>query len=433
MPGKIIAVSGFMGSGKTTLAQGIVSLSGFAYLPMKSLATSFIPDVFVNPERWAFDAQISFLADKAIQVQRHLDQGFDVVIDRSIYEDVEIFAKYFYEHDWFDERSYRTYCDVVEYFLSRIPAPHVLIFCECGFEQALQRIKLRGRDYQKNYPSGYLHEIFTLYQAWIAQYKNSDIIKVNTEILNFRNSPNANTTITELFSFYAAQQSQRTQADLFDVNNAFTSTSDMGPAGVSCVIRENRSPITLDISSSRIKSWQERNKVYIAAPFTAHAKSVSVEKPREAQSSLFRQDVLHGVIPRGGYRDALSKLAKAWEQYGFTTLLPHRDINQWGKKHLTEKDVFEQCSSHVFSSNFFVGIIGQSPGAHYEYGIARGAKKPCVIIFCDQITPSFIINGVKADEQTCVVRYKRLSSLSQVVHEPDVIDFLQRNGLYKNQ
>lgn len=65
----IIAVSGNVGSGKTTLAKYISEKYCFDYIPQHRLEFDFIDDFFNDIEGKFFPAQVSFLLSKAIELQ----------------------------------------------------------------------------------------------------------------------------------------------------------------------------------------------------------------------------------------------------------------------------------------------------------------------------------------------------------------------------
>ena len=91
----IISVSGIMGSGKTTLASHIGSSLGYKYISESKIALSYLKDLNKNPTRWAFETQLAFLCHKAFAILKELEKGNRIIIDRTLSEDSEIFAKYF--------------------------------------------------------------------------------------------------------------------------------------------------------------------------------------------------------------------------------------------------------------------------------------------------------------------------------------------------
>jgi deoxyadenosine/deoxycytidine kinase len=181
----LVAVAGIMGSGKTTLAKNIARALGWSYLP-ESLHAAYLADLFKDQARWAFSAQVAFLSDKAIQIQRNIEGQFDTILDRSLYEDVDIFAEYFRSQGAIDARSYRTYRSIANHFLSELKPPDLLIYCKCSVTAAMTRISARVKELEVNYPAGHLDEIARRYDEWIAAYDRGPVWVVDSERIDFR-------------------------------------------------------------------------------------------------------------------------------------------------------------------------------------------------------------------------------------------------------
>lgn len=64
----IIAASGNVGSGKTTLAKFLVKNYGFVYVPSNKMYSSFINDFFDNKKEYFLPTQLSFLITKATEI-----------------------------------------------------------------------------------------------------------------------------------------------------------------------------------------------------------------------------------------------------------------------------------------------------------------------------------------------------------------------------
>jgi len=93
----IIAVAGPVGSGKTTLTETLSKMMGYLYLPESQAALQYLPDRFQFPERWSFESQIAFIAFRAADIQQALRDGRSMIVDRTIDENIEVFARYYYE------------------------------------------------------------------------------------------------------------------------------------------------------------------------------------------------------------------------------------------------------------------------------------------------------------------------------------------------
>jgi deoxyadenosine/deoxycytidine kinase len=417
---RLIAVAGMMGSGKTTLARNLASLLGWSYLPKSRHATKFLPDLFVNQGRWAFDTQISFLIEKSLQVIQSAEANEDIVLDRSLQEDISVFASHFYESGAIDKRSFETYRTLAQYFLERAPRPTLVLYCQCPLRITLERIQDRSAGIKFNYPAAHLPSIDRRYKDWRAQYEDSEILDIDTEANDFRDMG----AVQRLIDGPIAQQyDAQLGAQLQFFTSALSRRSDF--ALKRRVARAPVKPTSKTRNRYDVQPYDDllisRPIVYIAAPFTAAAGAKTAVSPRR---QLFEDRTSYGIIPRGPYRRGLAALAKSFAKLGLDGFLPHRDVNKWGRKRISAPTVFAECSYHVSRSALFVGILGQSHGSHYEFGIAQGLGIPSICITCDELSESFIASGVQTSQRTLHWRCARIKELPHLLANKEVREFI---------
>ncbi len=420
-----ISVSGIMGSGKTTLAQNLSRRLGWRYLPESRNAVAFLKDLFADPRRWAFDAQVSFFSEKAIQLKNSIRSGASVILDRSLSEDIHVFARHFHESGYFDERSYKTYLEITGYFLEELPALDLMLYCETPYDLALQRMGQRSGSSNFTYPAGHIEHIIDRYTWWLENYDESGVVKVDSSLWDFRRKDVVEEIAIELISVLEGQLVTAEQLDLFETPQPSTDQNTLNVldivGGASIIKRP------------KVKTTKLRNKwgvppfpfVYIAAPFTG--KAVEVKSAIKSQPGVFDNGAPHGRLEPGIYRRSLSKISRAFETFGLNVLLPHRDVNEWGAKSLNSFDVMSLCTTHVVNCDLFFGLLGQSTGAHYEYGIARAQNKPSIIVHCAELTDSFMAEGIERNESTLVLSCERIEDASKLLVSSVVRAFIKRH------
>jgi nucleoside 2-deoxyribosyltransferase len=166
---------------------------------------------------------------------------------------------------------------------------------------------------------------------------------------------------------------------------------------------------------------------YLAAPFSGRDTAQSNGSP---QTELFEIEPGHGIIPRAGFRNDLLGIERALLKLGLSVLLPHRDVNEWGRKQLTPEEAMRECTHHVSSCDLFVGLLGNSCGAHYEFGIALAAGKPCILINTDEFSSSFLADGISvlASDDLVNVSCKRLRDAEHVIETSvELKQFIERH------
>ena len=88
-----ITVAGNVGAGKSTLTKLVAERLGFEAHYEKVDGNPYLEDFYKDQEKWGFHLQLYFLAQRFKQQKEIDSNGLNNIQDRSIYEDVEIFAR----------------------------------------------------------------------------------------------------------------------------------------------------------------------------------------------------------------------------------------------------------------------------------------------------------------------------------------------------
>ena len=137
--------------------------------------------------RWSFHSQLYFLSNK-FRLHQELDQVPGVVaLDRTIFEDAEVFATALKDMRQMDKRDWETYWSFYQTILTAIKPPDLMIYLRCSIRSLRKRIKLRGRKMEQDVPLSYLKRLDRLYEGWIARYDMSDVLILETDKLDYIN------------------------------------------------------------------------------------------------------------------------------------------------------------------------------------------------------------------------------------------------------
>jgi deoxyadenosine/deoxycytidine kinase len=183
---RLIYISGNNGVGKTTLT-GLIGRAGIGYaLPSVAAQNSYCDEIHRNPKNVAFEAQIAFLAEKADRILLSLrrQRGL-IIVDRSPYEDAEIFARYWYEAGAMDRRAFRTYVAVSRLVLGCLPQPHTFIYLHASVATLKARISGRLRPHERRYTEDFLSKLQILYRKWSTRRRPGNIISVDMDRVDF--------------------------------------------------------------------------------------------------------------------------------------------------------------------------------------------------------------------------------------------------------
>ena len=184
---KSIAIAGNIGTGKSTLVDFLARSYGIQPFYEPNDDNPYLPSFYEDMSRWAFHSQLYFLSSK-FKLHQQVDRIEDVVaLDRTIFEDAEIFAANLHKMGHIDDRDWQTYRDFYDAILDAIRPPDLMIYLRCPMRTIRRRIKLRGREIEQDIPLAYLKRLDRLYEHWIANYSMSDLLVIETDRLDYAN------------------------------------------------------------------------------------------------------------------------------------------------------------------------------------------------------------------------------------------------------
>lgn len=180
-----LAVAGNIGAGKTTLAKRIAEHFNWQVSFESVDDNPYLADFYGDMPRWAFHLQIYFLNNRFAQVQAVRQTGLPTVQDRTIYEDAHIFARNLVDSGLMPTRDYENYWHVYSSMLQYVKAPDLLIYLRAGLPKLQTQIRKRGRDFEQAIPSAYLQTLNDCYEEWIEGYRESPLLIIDVNELDF--------------------------------------------------------------------------------------------------------------------------------------------------------------------------------------------------------------------------------------------------------
>lgn len=184
---KTIAIAGNIGAGKSSLVEFLTRTYNIQPFYEPNEANPYLPDFYKDMKHWAFHSQLYFLSNK-FRMHQQLDKSDGVVVlDRSIYEDAEIFATALHQMRKFSKRDWDTYWGFYQTILAAIRPPDLMIFLRCSMRTLRQRIGLRGRKMEQDIPLAYLRRLDRLYEDWLKRYSLSEVLVLETDKLDYIN------------------------------------------------------------------------------------------------------------------------------------------------------------------------------------------------------------------------------------------------------
>jgi deoxyadenosine/deoxycytidine kinase len=178
------AVAGNIGSGKSTLTGLLAERFGWHAYYEHVAGNPYLADFYAHMDRWSFHLQIYFLSKRFQHHQQILAGPESVIQDRTIYEDVEIFARNLHDMGHLDDRDFANYRELFFVMTQFLEPPDLLIYLRTSVPVLAERIRSRGRDFERDIPAVYLERLNAYYEDWIEAFELSPVLVVETDAVN---------------------------------------------------------------------------------------------------------------------------------------------------------------------------------------------------------------------------------------------------------
>ncbi|MFV0345435.1 MAG: deoxynucleoside kinase [Bacteroidales bacterium] len=186
-----ISIAGNIGSGKTTLTKLICEEFGWKPYYEDVTVNPYLSDFYNDMMRWSFSIQIYFLNKRFANIREVMkNRGELSVMDKSIYEDAEVFAKLLNSMGVLSDKDFDTYTSLYEQICDFIEPPKLLIYMKASLPTLKKQIRNRGIDFEvENLNDEYLEQLNSYYNEWAKKYRKSNIIFVDLDEYDVMNRP----------------------------------------------------------------------------------------------------------------------------------------------------------------------------------------------------------------------------------------------------
>lgn len=179
---QFISISGAVAAGKTTMLNRLLAALGERALAHEERPEDnpFIREYYSDSKRWSFHSQMTFLAlyfdDES---WRTADRDF-YIYDRCLIENL-VLAKYRLRQGDLTASEYAVIEKMAQGIDRLMPKIDKYIFLRCSVELLVERLRIRGREYEGALGEAYARELSALYEEWFATLPKDRVLIVDQD------------------------------------------------------------------------------------------------------------------------------------------------------------------------------------------------------------------------------------------------------------
>ncbi|MAV69952.1 MAG: deoxynucleoside kinase [Candidatus Marinimicrobia bacterium] len=177
-----IAIEGPIGVGKTSLANLMSKRLGARLVLEEFEENPFLPDFYIDPERYGFQTQLFFLLQRYRQQQelRQVDMFQNLLVTDYMFVKDRLFASLN-----LNEKEMHLYDTVANLLERNVIKPDLVIYLQANTGTLMKNISLRGRDMEKNIAFDYIDALNQVYTEYFFRYQDTPLVIINTSNIDF--------------------------------------------------------------------------------------------------------------------------------------------------------------------------------------------------------------------------------------------------------
>lgn len=202
----LVLISGNLGTGKTTLAEMLARRLDWNLVAEAVDENPYLSDFYSDMRKWSFHLQVYFLG---IRAERHFaasTQPQSAILDRSVYEDSDVFARLLADSGYITSRDLETYLRLASLITKNLRPPNLVLYLRAPIDTLLERVRSRNPRSDREVSREYLSSLQSAYDNWISAFKMCPVITVDTFAIDYTNNKDAlDSVIQRMVNFFDSE------------------------------------------------------------------------------------------------------------------------------------------------------------------------------------------------------------------------------------
>lgn len=192
-----IVIEGLPGVGKTSLCHLLTEKMNAELILEPADDNPFLTQFYNDPSRYAFPAQMFYLATRCRQQQQLLQPGLfsNLFVSDYLFDKDRIFAE-----QTLDGEEIELYNLFSSLLAQNVAIPNFILFLDSPTDVILDRIQRRGRDGEQLIAPQYLNDLRERYYNLWASYTKAPIYVLNTQDINYVDTEEGKAQILDMLA-----------------------------------------------------------------------------------------------------------------------------------------------------------------------------------------------------------------------------------------